>query len=594
MRVLKDGSDKVKTEDGYIIYKCLNGDSAAFGLLVSKYEAGVYASAYDRLHNFHDAEDVTQEAFFKAYRSLRTLRRWDSFASWLYRITLNLCRDWIRAQSRRLDHESIDDQSQEVLESPSRSMYRRELVCESVRETLNLLPEMYCQVLTLHYFGGMTSTEIARFVGASPAAIRMRLIKARSLLKEEIFAMMNTTFEEKKLQASFTSRIMDVIKGIKIRPTPRITGIHWGGALATVLILAILGANPNMSISGSMNTPAAGEIPVHILTDSQLSAYASKRGDSSIRLAEGAIHSDRAWEDVNLRLDQWEIVIQNTINQTENMMRRQELLLEQLRHQLDEMYDLREMLNRMREGGNISPSAGSSRARRDFVPAIPFEDRLKEYIELPEDRETRLPDNGNFEDNLTAWKIGYSSDSMDSVRTCEIVYDEELQSNVLEIKRMGGGADGSAVGVSQNVFIDLSQYKEVFLELDVKPIFQSLPGGGGAGGPEYPVTVQVAFIDQRGEPHVWNRGFYYKDKSRYDNATKVEQGKWLHYTSPNLKEIMPDCADEKITLDSLEWGRGRHKYNPPVIPTYITRVLVFGYGWDYEARADNIKFIIND
>jgi RNA polymerase sigma factor (sigma-70 family) len=80
----------VRTEDGYIIYRCLNGDSTAFGFLVDKFKEGVYAFAYERLHNFHDAEDVAQEVFLKAYRSLRTLRRWDSFASWLYRIILNL------------------------------------------------------------------------------------------------------------------------------------------------------------------------------------------------------------------------------------------------------------------------------------------------------------------------------------------------------------------------------------------------------------------------------------------------------------------------------------------------------------------------
>ena len=55
----------------------------------------------------------------------------------------------------------------------------------------------------------------------------------------------------------------------------------------------------------------------------------------------------------------------------------------------------------------------------------------------------------------------------------------------------------------------------------------------------------------------------------------------------------PDCANEKITADALAWGRGRHKYNPPVIPTYITRVLIFGYGWDYVSRADNMEFAMS-
>ena len=106
----------MRTEDGRIIYECLNGDSASFGLLVDKYKASIYALAYSRLHNFHDAEDVAQEVFLKAYRNLRTLRRWDSFLVWIRSMTINLCKNKIRAQSRRPDGESIEDQKTWVLE----------------------------------------------------------------------------------------------------------------------------------------------------------------------------------------------------------------------------------------------------------------------------------------------------------------------------------------------------------------------------------------------------------------------------------------------------------------------------------------------
>ena len=89
-------SDEVRTEDGHIVNQCLNGDSATFGLLVDKYKEGIYALAYSKLGNFHDAEDVAQEAFTKAYQKLRTLKRWDRFLAWLCSITINLFKDWIR------------------------------------------------------------------------------------------------------------------------------------------------------------------------------------------------------------------------------------------------------------------------------------------------------------------------------------------------------------------------------------------------------------------------------------------------------------------------------------------------------------------
>lgn len=281
----------MRTEDGYIIHRCLNGDSNAFGFLVDKYKAGVYAFAYERLHNFHDAEDISQEVFLKAYKSLRTLKRWDSFASWLYRITLNLCRNWIRAQSSRPDREFTEDQDPEVLEAHSRNTYRQEFAYQSVGEALDSLPEMYSQALTLHYFGGMTSMEIAKFTGVSPSAIRMRLRRARSLLKEEILTMMSTEYEQQRLQASFTFRILEAVKRVRIHPTPRTAGLPWGLSLATGIIVTFLTLTPQPSIINRAATATGsplpvekrvlktGEIPVDVLEVSEIPILASKRGD---------------------------------------------------------------------------------------------------------------------------------------------------------------------------------------------------------------------------------------------------------------------------------------------------------------------------
>ena len=71
----------MRTDDGSIVQECLNGKPAAFGVLVDKYKAGIYAFVYTELRNFHDAQDVTQEVFLQAYRGLRNLRRW--LGGWL-------------------------------------------------------------------------------------------------------------------------------------------------------------------------------------------------------------------------------------------------------------------------------------------------------------------------------------------------------------------------------------------------------------------------------------------------------------------------------------------------------------------------------
>ena len=144
----------MQTEDGYIIYKCLEGDSSAFGFLVDKYKGSVYAHAYSRLRNFHDAEDVTQEVFINAYRKLHTLRRWDSIMAWLYSITFNLCKLRIRSQSRQPDSEFIEDQDANTLEQPSIDHHHEESIFKSLDDALNSLPEIHREILTLHYLSG--------------------------------------------------------------------------------------------------------------------------------------------------------------------------------------------------------------------------------------------------------------------------------------------------------------------------------------------------------------------------------------------------------------------------------------------------------
>ena len=105
----------MRTEDGDLIRQCKNGDSAAFGLLVDKYKEGIYALAYARLRNSADAEDLTQEVFIKAYRNLRMLKHYDRFRSWLYAITSNLAKNFLRSKASRPDHEFVEGVEQRAL-----------------------------------------------------------------------------------------------------------------------------------------------------------------------------------------------------------------------------------------------------------------------------------------------------------------------------------------------------------------------------------------------------------------------------------------------------------------------------------------------
>jgi len=282
----------MRTEDGYIINKCLNGDSTAFGFLVDKYKASVYAFAYNRLRNFHDAEDITQEVFIKAYQKLHTLKRWDNFLAWLHTITLNQCKDLIRKRAKRPDCFFVEEQEQEILDFPSLNSYQEGLARESLHEALDALPEMYREVLTLYYLGGMSTKEIAQFLRTSPSAIRQRLKRARAKLKKEMLDMMSTTFEQQRLQPGFTFHIVEMVKHMKPTPSmPRLPwGLPWGLSAAMGIVLAVLMSSPYLipltplgamlgsSMPRETQVMDVGELPVEVLEISEITFLSSQQG----------------------------------------------------------------------------------------------------------------------------------------------------------------------------------------------------------------------------------------------------------------------------------------------------------------------------
>ena len=267
------------TEDGYIIGKCLNGELAAFGLLVDKYKSSVYALAYTKLRNFHDAEDITQEVFLKAYQKLATLKRWDNFLAWLFSITVNSCKDFLKSSARRPDGDFIEDQDARLWDAQSIDAYRSESAAESIREAIDELPEIYRQTLTLYYLGGLNSKEIARFLGTSANTVNQRLMRARTKLKKEMIAMMDTTFGEKKLQSGFTFRIVEAIKSTKMQPVSTKPLLPFIGSAAVGIVLTIMLFNqffvPIAPLGDLISSPlpsetqiiALGEIPVELIVE---------------------------------------------------------------------------------------------------------------------------------------------------------------------------------------------------------------------------------------------------------------------------------------------------------------------------------------
>ena len=166
------------------------GDANAFETLVTAYEKTVYNLTLRMVGNPQDAEDMTQEAFLKAYNSLDSFRGDSKFSVWLYRIVSNVCLDHLRKKNRRstVSLSVEDDEGEEIqLDIPDtalspEAMLEQKLTREAVRRGLQSLDEDARQILLLREIQGMSYEEIADVLDLEPGTVKSRIFRARKKL----------------------------------------------------------------------------------------------------------------------------------------------------------------------------------------------------------------------------------------------------------------------------------------------------------------------------------------------------------------------------------------------------------------------------
>ena len=236
----------MKNDDTALIQRVLDGDDTAFSALVKKHQRSVHALAWRKIGDFHIAEDITQEAFLKAYQRLSTLKEPQSFASWLYVITTNHCKAWLR--KKRMWTQSLEDTSSAQLE---RATYSGHIIAENERMTeeaqrevvkklLEKLQESDRTVITLYYLGGMTYEEISNFLGVSEATVRNRLYRARRRLKKEE-SMIREALENFQITPNLTENIMREISRLKpVAPSGSKPLVPWAIAASTIVAIFLM------------------------------------------------------------------------------------------------------------------------------------------------------------------------------------------------------------------------------------------------------------------------------------------------------------------------------------------------------------------
>jgi RNA polymerase sigma-70 factor (ECF subfamily) len=181
------------TSDEELVARATAGDLDSFNQLVYRWERPIYALAYRTLGREEEARDVVQDAFLRAFRGLKGFKGEAKFSSWLYRITLNLCRDWIRKERRApllqvpegADSVDLVEQMPSPDESVEDLVARREM-SKAVQQAMAELPDEQRTAILLKEYHGLTFQEIADQLECPLSTVKTRLYQGLSVLRRRL------------------------------------------------------------------------------------------------------------------------------------------------------------------------------------------------------------------------------------------------------------------------------------------------------------------------------------------------------------------------------------------------------------------------
>ena len=180
------------SSDEELVALSQGGDLDSFNQLVVRWERPIYALAYRVIGREEDARDVAQETFLRAFRALKGFKGQAKFSSWLYRITLNLCRDWIRREKRTplaQAPEGIDLVELAGEETPADSiedLLARKQLGLAVSKAMALLPEEQRTAIILKEYHGLTFQEIAELLDCPLSTVKTRLYQGLSVVRKQL------------------------------------------------------------------------------------------------------------------------------------------------------------------------------------------------------------------------------------------------------------------------------------------------------------------------------------------------------------------------------------------------------------------------
>lgn len=176
----------IQTEENQIVQRVLNGESGAFADLVDAFKGMIFNLAFRMTGSRQDAEDLSQETFIRAYKSLRQFDQRKRFFTWIYTIGLNLIRNHIKKHGREITrgdemrlHNTADD-----LHSPSELDVIRAQETGRLEFCLRRLPPDLREAVVLRFYQDLSFEEIAEISSVSLSAVKMRVYRGLERLKQ--------------------------------------------------------------------------------------------------------------------------------------------------------------------------------------------------------------------------------------------------------------------------------------------------------------------------------------------------------------------------------------------------------------------------
>ena len=193
-----------KDADLSLVRRVKKGDYRSFDLLVLKYQSRVIALSNKYVHDHHLAEDIAQEAFIKAFKSIHSFREESAFYTWLYRIAANTSKNYLTSKRRKKEYSesevfSSEDANVDIFDIPGGDSPEEILAANNLREvifeSLSNLPEDIRTAISLREFEGLSYEEISEVLDCPIGTVRSRIFRGREIIQEKISPLLENNRE---------------------------------------------------------------------------------------------------------------------------------------------------------------------------------------------------------------------------------------------------------------------------------------------------------------------------------------------------------------------------------------------------------------